>query len=118
MVVDDIKTIAVIGAGDMGHGIAEVALIAGYKVFLRDINQECVDRGVSRIHDSLEKLVSKEKVPAEHHDKIRAELLVPCVDLPEAVQEADLIIEAIPEMLALKKETFEEMDKATKQKAA
>jgi enoyl-CoA hydratase/3-hydroxyacyl-CoA dehydrogenase len=110
--IDDIKTIAVIGAGDMGHGIAEVALIAGYRVFLRDINQEFVDRGVSRIHDSLEKLVSKEKVSAEHHEKIRSELLVPCIDLAEAVQEADLVIEAIPEVLELKKETFEEMDKA------
>jgi enoyl-CoA hydratase/3-hydroxyacyl-CoA dehydrogenase len=59
MNIDDIKTVAVIGAGDMGHGIAEVALIAGYKVFLRDINQDFVDRGVSRIHGSLEKLVSR-----------------------------------------------------------
>lgn len=112
MGIDDIRTVAVIGAGDMGHGIAEVALIAGYRVFLRDINQEFVDRGVSRIHDSLEKLVSKEKVSAEHHEKIRSELLVPCIDLAEAVQEADLVIEAIPEVLELKKETFEKMDKA------
>jgi len=112
MGIDDIKTVAVIGAGDMGHGIAEVALIAGYKVFLRDINQEFVDRGIARINASLEKLVSKEKVPAEHHEKIRSELLVPCVDLSEAVQAADLIIEAIPEVLDLKKDTFEEMDKA------
>ncbi len=112
MNIDDIKTVAVIGAGDMGHGIAEVALMAGYNVFLRDINQEFVDRGVARIHDSLEKLVSKEKVSAEHHEKIRSELLVPCIDLAEAVQKADLVIEAIPEVLELKKETFEEMDKA------
>jgi enoyl-CoA hydratase/3-hydroxyacyl-CoA dehydrogenase len=112
MKIDDINTVAVIGAGDMGHGIAEVALIAGYKVFLRDINQEFVDRGVSRIHASLEKLVSKGKVAAEHHEKIRAELLVPCIDLAAAVQEADLVIEAIPEVLELKKETFEAMDKA------
>jgi enoyl-CoA hydratase/3-hydroxyacyl-CoA dehydrogenase len=112
MNIDDIKTVAVIGAGDMGHGIAEVALIAGYKVFLRDINQEFVDRGVSRIHASLEKLVSKDKVPSELHDKIRAELLVPCIDLIAAVKEADLVIEAIPEVLDLKKETFEAMDKA------
>ena len=53
MNIDDIKTIAVIGAGDMGHGIAEVALIAGYKVYLRDINTEFVERGVARIHASL-----------------------------------------------------------------
>jgi enoyl-CoA hydratase/3-hydroxyacyl-CoA dehydrogenase len=46
MNIDDIKTVAVIGVGDMGHGIAEVALIAGYKVFLRDINQDFVDRAL------------------------------------------------------------------------
>jgi enoyl-CoA hydratase/3-hydroxyacyl-CoA dehydrogenase len=112
MGIDDIKTVAVIGAGDMGHGIAEVALIAGYRVFLRDVNQEFVDRGVSRIHASLEKLVSKDKVAAEHHEKIRTELLVPCIDLSETVQAADLVIEAIPEVLELKKETFAQMDKA------
>jgi enoyl-CoA hydratase/3-hydroxyacyl-CoA dehydrogenase len=112
MNIESIKTVAVIGAGDMGHGIAEVALIAGYKVYLRDINREFVERGVTRIHQSLEKLVSKGKVPTEHHEKIRAELLVPCVDIKEAVKEVDLVIEAIPEIMDLKKETFREMDAA------
>ena len=112
MNIESIKTVAVIGAGDMGHGIAEVALIAGYKVYLRDINHEFVERGVTRIHQSLEKLVSKGKVPTEHHEKIRAELLVPCVDIKEAVKEVDLVIEAIPEIMELKKETFQEMDEA------
>jgi len=112
MNIDDIKTIAVIGAGDMGHGIAEVALIAGYKVFLRDINQEFVDKGVGRINASLEKLVEKGKVPVEHFDKIKNELMVPCTDLAEAVQEADLVIEAIPEIMDLKRETFKAMDAA------
>ena len=112
MNIDDIKTIAVIGAGDMGHGIAEVALIAGYKVYLRDINQEFVDKGVGRINASLEKLVSKGKVPAEHFDKIKNELMIPCTDLAEAVKEADLVIEAIPEIMDLKKETFKTMDEA------
>jgi len=112
MNIDNIKTIAVIGAGDMGHGIAEVALIAGYKVFLRDINQEFVDRGVGRINASLEKLVSKGKVPADHFEKIKNELMVPCTDLEEAVKEVDLVIEAIPEIMDLKKETFKTMDAA------
>jgi len=112
MNIDDINTIAVIGAGDMGHGIAEVALIAGYKVYLRDIKQEFVDKGVGRINASLEKLVSKGKVPAEHFDKIKNELMAPCTDLAEAVKEADLVIEAIPEIMDLKKETFAAMDAA------
>lgn len=112
MNIEDIKIVAVIGAGDMGHGIAEVALIAGYKVFLRDINQEFVDKGVGRINLSLDKLVSKGLVPADHFEKIKSELLVPCIDLEEAVKEADLVIEAIPEIMDLKKETFKIMDAA------
>lgn len=112
MNIADIRTLAVIGAGDMGHGIAEVALIAGYRVYLRDINHEFVNRGVTRIHESIEKLVSKGKVPSEHHEKIRRELLIPCVGIREAVKDADLVIEAIPEIMDLKKETFREMDTA------
>lgn len=112
MKIEDVKSIAVIGAGDMGHGIAEVALIAGYRVWLRDINQALVDRGVGRITDSLEKLVSKGNVSAGHFKTIQSDLMVPCTDLKEAVREADLVIEAIPEIMDLKKETFKAMDAA------
>jgi enoyl-CoA hydratase/3-hydroxyacyl-CoA dehydrogenase len=110
MDISDIKAVTVIGAGDMGHGIAEVALIAGYKVYLRDIKQEFVDRGVSRIMSSLEKLVSKGKVAGDHFEKIKSELLVPCIEIKEAVENSDLIIEAIPEIMALKKDTFEQVE--------
>lgn len=112
MNIDDIKTIAVIGAGDMGHGIAEAALIVGYKVYLRDIEQAFIDKGVERIHASLAKLVEKEKIAASLHAKIKSELLIPCLDLAEAVQEADLVIEAVPEIMDLKKETFRTIDQA------
>jgi len=111
MKIEDIKTVAVLGAGDMGHGIAEVALIAGYKVFLRDIKGGFVDKGVSRIYESLEKLVTKGKVSEDYFKKIKNELLVPCVNLEDAVREADLVIEAIPEIMELKKETFEIVDR-------
>ena len=112
MNIDDIKIIAVIGAGDMGHGIAEVALIAGYKVYLRDVSQSFVDKGVDRIFSSLEKLTAKGKVSADHFQKIKTQLLAPCIDLKEAVHEADLVIEAIPEVMDLKQETFRVMDGA------
>lgn len=105
-----IQTLAVIGAGDMGHGIAEVALIAGHKVYLQDVTQDFVDRGVARIHRSLEKLVDKGKVPAARYDAIKNDLLVPTVDLETAVKTADLVIEAVPENLDLKKSTFARMD--------
>jgi enoyl-CoA hydratase/3-hydroxyacyl-CoA dehydrogenase len=108
---DDIKTVTVIGAGDMGHGIAEVALMAGYTVYLRDIKKEFVDRGVQRIFESLEKLVQKGKVEQPLFERIRKDLLRPCVDMKEAVKETDLVIEAIPEILELKKETFRDLDK-------
>lgn len=112
MKIEDIKAVAVLGAGDMGHGIAEVALMAGYKVFLRDIKQEFVDAGVARIHASLEKLVAKGKVNRDHFDKIQSDLLVPCTDLEQAVAEVDLVIEVIPEIMDLKKMTFETVDRA------
>ena len=106
------KTIAVIGAGDMGHGIAEVALLAGLKVHLVDVNKEILSRGVSRIHESLAKLVSKGKVEAALQEKIKSELLVPGEDLANAASAADLVIEAIPEVMELKKKVFALADKA------
>ena len=110
MNIDDVKTLSVLGAGDMGHGIAEVALIAGFKVYLRDIKQEFVDKGAKRIDESLKKLVEKGKVASDQYDRINAELIHPCVDLKEAVQGADLVIEVAPEVLEIKKEIFREVD--------
>ncbi len=112
MKIEDIGTVAVLGAGDMGHGIAEVALIAGYRVCLRDVKEEFVKRGVARINQSLDKLASKGKVPADHVAKIKSELLVPGVDLAAAVKDADLVIEAIPEIMELKKGTMAAVDEA------
>lgn len=112
MKVDDIKTVAVLGAGDMGHGIAEVALLSGLKVYLRDVKQEFVDRGAERIVASLEKLSSKGKVAADLVEKIKTELLVPCLEVNQAVESADLVIEAVPEIMDLKKQTFAQVDKA------
>ena len=112
MTVDDIKTVAVIGAGDMGHGIAEVALLAGYRVFLHDIRQDFVDRAVQRIDKILKRLVRKGRVSEEIYDEIREERLRPCLDLKKAVREADLVIEAVPEILDLKREVFGKIDQS------
>ncbi|HDM75885.1 MAG TPA: 3-hydroxyacyl-CoA dehydrogenase, partial [Deltaproteobacteria bacterium] len=86
MKLDDLRKVAVIGAGDMGHGIAEVALLAGYKVSLRDIKKELVERGVNRLRQSLDKLLNKKKVSKELYDRINNELLQSTVDLEEAVR--------------------------------
>ena len=77
MKITDVKIVTVIGAGDMGHGIAESALLAGYRVNLQDVRQEFVDRGVKRIGDSLDKFVSKGIVPDAQRSRIMGELLKP-----------------------------------------
>ena len=112
MNINDIKTVAMIGAGDMGHGIAEVALLAGYQVNLYDIKDEFVETGRERIFSSLDLLTSKGKIPAELDTAIRSKLLKTTTDLDEAVGNADLVIEAIPEFMDLKKKVFAEIDKA------
>jgi len=115
--IDDIRTVAVVGAGAMGHGIAEVAMIADYRVNLYDIDQEFVDGAEQRIWQSLDKLVSKGKVPAEQYEKIKNELFRKTVDLAEAVKDADLVIEAAPEMLDIKNRVFGELDRLAPERA-
>jgi enoyl-CoA hydratase/3-hydroxyacyl-CoA dehydrogenase len=110
MNINDIKTVAMIGAGDMGHGIAEVALLAGYRVNLYDIKDEYVDLGKKRIFASLDLLLSKGKIPAELDTAIRENLLTTTTGLADAVGSADLVIEAIPEIMDLKKKVFAEID--------
>jgi enoyl-CoA hydratase/3-hydroxyacyl-CoA dehydrogenase len=111
MKVEDIKKIAVMGAGDMGHGIAEVALLAGYKVAMRDIEQRFVDKGLSRIKESLNKLVEKQKITADNQNSMLANIAT-FVDIAEAVKDADFIIEAVPEVMDLKKQVFQALDAA------
>ncbi len=106
-----IKKVAVLGAGDMGHGIAEVCAIAGYDVVMRDIKQEFVDRGMERIKESLAKLEQKGRI--KNADEVLARIK-PVVDLAEAVKDADLIIEAVPEVFEIKTEVFSECDKIAK----
>ena len=111
MKVEDIKRIVVIGAGDMGHGIAEVALLAGYKVAIQDIEQRFVDRGLSRIKESLDKLVEKQKVTEENKKAMLANIKT-FVDIAESAKDADFVIEAVPEMMDLKKQVFQALDAA------
>ena len=110
MKIDDIKHVAVIGAGDMGHGIAEVALMSGYTVSLYDIADEFVEKGKGRIDWSLAKLAEKARISESDHKKFM-ENLSTTIDLEEAVKNADLCIEAAPEILDLKKEIFGNLDK-------
>ena len=103
-----IQRIAVLGAGQMGNGITQVAAAAGYDVIMIDIQQEYVDKGLATIQRSLGKLVSKERMSQEDADATLARISLAtdrnvCAD-------CDLVVEAVPEILDLKTSIFAELD--------
>ena len=108
-----IKNITVLGSGVMGHGIAQVSATAGYNVVLRDIKQEFLDKAMEKIKWSLDKLVTKEKISNEEGDAIFSRI-TPVVDLNDAVKDAELVIEVVPEIMDLKKQVYAELDKVAK----
>ena len=105
-----IKNITVLGSGVMGHGIAQVSATAGYNVVLRDIEQGFLDKAMEKVKWSIDKLVSKEKISKEEGDAIFGRIK-PVVDLKEAVKDAELVIEVVPEIMDLKKKVYAELDK-------
>ena len=109
----NIKNITVLGSGVMGHGIAQVSATAGYNVVLRDIKQEFLDKAMEKIRWSLDKLVTKEKISKEEGNSIFSRIS-PVVDLNDAVKDAELVIEVVPEIMDLKKQVYAELDKAAK----
>jgi enoyl-CoA hydratase/3-hydroxyacyl-CoA dehydrogenase len=109
MELDDIETVAVLGAGNMGHGIAEVAALAGYDVRMRDIKEEFVQSGYEDITWSLQKLAEKEQITEEEAEAAE-ERVTPLVDMEEAVSDADVIIEAVPEKMDIKKDVYSEVE--------
>ena len=106
----EIKNITVLGSGIMGHGIAQVSAMAGYNVVLRDIEQPFLDKAMEKIKWSLDKLVSKEKISENERNEIFSRIK-PIVDLKDAVHDCDLVIEAVPEIMDLKKKVYAELDK-------
>ncbi|MEW6125475.1 MAG: 3-hydroxyacyl-CoA dehydrogenase family protein [Acidobacteriota bacterium] len=108
-----IEKIAVIGAGTMGHGIAQVAAQAGYTVTLEDVNEDFVGRGLSRIKDNLEKGLERGKVTGDEMQATLARIRT-STDLQDAVADADLIIEAVIEKLDAKQKLFGELDRICK----
>ncbi|MAR42350.1 MAG: 3-hydroxybutyryl-CoA dehydrogenase [Euryarchaeota archaeon] len=111
----EITKIAVLGAGQMGAGIAQVSACAGYEVVMIDINQEFVDRGMGTISSSLGKLVSKGRMTEE--ESSRAMSLISSSTDRASASDADLVVEAIPEIPDLKFSTFSELDSICKQNA-
>ena len=107
-----IEKIAVLGAGQMGNGITQVAACAGYEVTMIDIQQDYVDNGLATIQKSLEKLVSKERMTQDDANSALSRISG-SVDRSSAA-DADLVVEAIPEIPELKFSTFAELDEICK----
>ncbi|MBA3046604.1 MAG: 3-hydroxybutyryl-CoA dehydrogenase [Candidatus Thermoplasmatota archaeon] len=103
-----IKTIGIIGAGQMGAGIAQVASVAGYDVILSDIKQEFIDRGMGGIQKSLGKFVEKGKLAADVKDAALGRIRT-TLDLAD-MKAADLFVEAVIEDLELKRKIFRQLD--------
>ena len=102
------NVIGVIGAGTMGHGIAQVCAMAGYTVRLTDADPEGLERGLSRVRANLDKGIARGKVSEELRDQTLDKLTgVP--DLQALAAGADLVIEAVPERLELKQRLFSEV---------
>ena len=110
-----IRTVGVVGSGQMGNGIAQVAACSGIGVTMVDIKQEFLDRGISSISNSLERLVSKGRMSREE-----AESAFSRIDYSVglgALSDCDLVVEAIPEIPELKFSTFAELDSICKPEA-
>lgn len=104
-----IQTVGVIGCGLMGSGIAQVCAQAGYKTIVREVNEDLLKKGLGKIDGFLSKSVEKGKLTAEHKQATMAKL-VGTTNLAD-LKEADIVIEAMIENIALKKELFGELDK-------
>ncbi|RJS98147.1 3-hydroxyacyl-CoA dehydrogenase [Halococcus sp. IIIV-5B] len=107
METGDIDRVAVLGAGNMGHGITEVVAMGGYDVVMRDIEDEFVESGYENIEWSLGKLADGGKIDDPEGILSRIETTT---DLETAVGDADFVIEVAPERMALKKEIYGELD--------
>ena len=112
----DLRIITVIGAGTMGHGIAQVAALAGIEVNLFDTLAGAAAAGIARIGKNLDKGVELGKVSAADRDAAIARVH-PFEELAAASQNADCVIEAVPEILALKREIFAVVDRAAPEHA-
>lgn len=105
----EIKTLAVVGAGTMGHGIAQLIACAGLTVRLTDVDQAVLDQAVQQATASVEKLVAKGQLEGQALENLK-QYLSTTTDLAAAVAGTDLVIEAVPEDMALKQAVFRQLD--------
>lgn len=108
--------VTVLGAGTMGHGIAQVAAMAGNDVVIRDIDEGILEDGIEAITSNLQGSVERGKV-SEDEKRAALDGIETTTSLPDAVAEADLVVEAVPEDVELKRNTFEEVEDAAPEDA-
>ncbi len=111
MNASDVKKVGVIGAGTMGHGIAQVFATAGYPVVLRDISDEFVQRGIAAIGKNLDRMVKKQKITAEDRGAILGRI-EGTTEL-DKLADVDVAVEAATENLDIKLKIFEDLDRIT-----
>lgn len=112
----EIQKICVLGAGIMGAGIAQCAAQAGFEVTLRDMEDRFVENGLTTIKANLGRAVSKGKMDEDEANAVM-DRITGTTDLTLAAREADLVIEAIIEVMEIKKQTFQELDAICKKEA-
>jgi 3-hydroxybutyryl-CoA dehydrogenase len=108
----EIKFIGVVGAGQMGSGITEVVISAGFRALMRDVTPEAMERGKKRIATDLERRAQKGRITAEEQKAILGRLSV--TTRLEDFKDCDLVIEAATEQIQLKKEIFQRLDEVTR----
>jgi len=109
--MDDIRTVAVLGAGTMGAGIAQIAGLSGFKALLYDVDAAALQRGLNRALEQIDDGVRRKKITGAQRDAAH-ESLSGSNDFDAAARQADLVIEAVPERLELKRETFARLGRA------
>jgi 3-hydroxybutyryl-CoA dehydrogenase len=109
--LEDIETVGVVGAGNMGSGIAQVAATSGYDVIMRDIETDFVESGLETIDSSLDRLVSSDRLSADEADAAR-DRLTGTTELDD-LADADIVVEAAVENMDVKKDIFEDLDEIT-----
>jgi 3-hydroxybutyryl-CoA dehydrogenase len=101
--------VTVLGAGTMGHGIAQVSATGGYDVTIRDIDESILQDGVESIEANLQGGVDRDKLTAEEKEAA-LDRIETTTDMTAAVSDADLVVEAVPEDLDLKRQTFDDVE--------
>lgn len=113
---EEVTRIAVLGAGVMGHGIAQIAAQAGLQVTIRDIEQSFLDSAKAGIEKNLARLVERGRIKQEDVSLVLSRIKM-TLSLPDAVREVDLVVEAVPERMEIKHAVWSEVSKHAKSDA-